>query len=91
MTTYSRNLPKGKIIAKDYHRNGVCGNGFSVGIVREGKGRKVIVCFPGEGNTAVLDIGMLAEGNVTFGENSWRGDVYADAYRKEIVGDNFEE
>ncbi len=90
MSMYSRNIPKGKVVARAYHRNGVGGNGFAVGIVQEGKDQKVIVCFPGEGNTAVLDIGLLSSGNITFGENSWRGDVYADAYRKEIVGDYFD-
>ena len=90
MSLYSRNLPKGKVIAREYHRNGVCGNGFALGIVQEGKDRKVVICFPGSGNTAVLDIDMLTTGNIAFGENSWRGDVYSDVYRKEITGDYFD-
>jgi len=27
---------------------------------------------------AVIDVDMAAAGNITFGENSWRGDHYAD-------------
>ena len=33
---------------------------------------------------AVLSLGILAEGNIKFGQNSWRGDQYAEALYQAI-------
>ena len=64
-----------------YHRNGIVGNGFNVALIRDSDGStKVAVRFDdhqGGLNIAVLDVALLAEGIIAFGENSWRGDEYA--------------
>ncbi len=75
---------KTAIIEKlDYHRNGISGEGFHVAIIDcpEG-GRMVAIRFPDTETSniqcAVLNIDMLAAGNIEFGAgNSWRGDHYA--------------
>lgn len=72
-----------KIIAADYHRNGVGGQGFGVVVFVPHKdvgaeGNMVGVVFPERGHVAVLDIDMLADGIVAFGKNSWRGDNFED-------------
>ena len=66
-----------------YHRNGVGGHGFHVVLFRastDGKERNMVaVCFDERPEcTAVLDVDLVAAGNVAMGENSWRGDVWAD-------------
>jgi hypothetical protein len=76
-----------RVLSSAYHRNGVAGNGFYVVLFRDDDGAtKVAIQFPeqdaeGESlpsmNTAVLQVDLLAAGNVAFGENSWRGDHYA--------------
>lgn len=82
------------IIAADYHRNGVGGTGFYVGLVGEAdKSQKLVVFFPEGGSTddtpkgyqtriAVVDVDMAARGDVQFGSNSWRG---ADQYQDEAL------
>src|SRR5689334_8398945 len=63
------------VLEADYHRNGVAGEGFYVGIVRDQDGRKLVTYFPeydqaGEivahrtGRVAVVDIDLAAAGNV---------------------------
>lgn len=69
-----------------YHRNGICGLGFYVAVVKEkedGKERDMLVIrFPdaddqmGSVVCAAFDLALLAEKNITFGVNSWRGDHY---------------
>src|SRR5262245_35253166 len=62
-----------------YHRNGVGGEPFDVVLFEddgEHGSRKVAIVFDEPGRCAVLDVGKLAEGNVRFGQNSWRGDLY---------------
>lgn len=83
-----------KVIKLDYHRNGVCGQGFYAGIVDDDEsGRMVVVRVPkdDDGNEQAggvlcfaLNIDMLKDGNVEFGHNSWRGDHYADVMDKAI-------
>lgn len=77
--------------AVDYHRNGISGDGFYVGIYRDKDGsRKLITYFPdlGQCAVAVLDLDMAAAGNVYMhpqdgvpgtGGNAWRGDHYHEA------------
>jgi hypothetical protein len=69
-----------------YHRNGICGEGFHVAIVESeiepGDVRKMLCVTFGaheEGTaggyrTAVFDLALLAQDNIKFGQNSWRGD-----------------
>jgi hypothetical protein len=69
-----------------HHRNGISGEPFyAVLFTMKEAGypprNMVASYFPGERLNcycAVLDVDMLTAGNVTFGENSWRGDRYAD-------------
>lgn len=78
-----------KILARDNHRNGVCGVPFDVYIAEEDEGgqkRKMLIVrfdkaadkLAGGVLCAAFDLAKLAEGNIAFFENSWRGDHYAD-------------
>ena len=76
-----------KIIAFAHHRNGIGGAPFDV-ILFENTGpegsRKVAILFGHEGHCAVLDVGKLAAGDITFGSNSWRGDRFEPSLREAI-------
>ena len=66
-----------EVLSKAFHRNGVSGAPFNVYLVREEDGDvKVIVAFEDFENTAVLSVKNLAEGDIAFGSNSWRGDRF---------------
>lgn len=69
-----------------YHRNGISGTGFHVIRFRSAEGNEMVgIVFPEEGAVAVLDIAMLADGNIAFARgNSWRGDNFADDLRNAI-------
>jgi hypothetical protein len=90
----------------DYHRNGICGEGFAVAIFRDNDdGRRMVATVaqkyvpdPRDGDSGyfgehvfdavtcrVLDIDLLAAGDIAFGSNSWRGDNYGDALIPEIT------
>jgi hypothetical protein len=86
-------LDPSRFIAVDYHRNGVSGDPFVVGLYDDpGGGRKLIIYFPGgDCSVAVLDVDEAVRGNVYMhpvqkdgqrvdgtGGNAWRGDHYAD-------------
>ena len=76
-----------KVIEMARHRNGVGGAPFDVVLFEDGGedgSRKVAIVFDEPGQCAVLDAGKLAEGDIRFGENSWRGDVYEGALREVI-------
>jgi hypothetical protein len=79
-------------IRVDYHRNGVCGEGFHVALFDnklEGETRIrqfVGVVFQGSGRCAVFDIDELKAGNIQFAHgNSWRGDHYEGPLREAIA------
>ena len=89
-----------KVTDSDYHRNGVVGEGFYVGIIRDDDGTdKLFVTFADydeEGyldptcayrnpKTAILDLGLLAEKKIAFGLNSYRGDRYHDLIMGHLV------
>ena len=73
-----------KILAVAHHRNGVCGAPFDVAIVHDGETKKVVILFEEKYVCAVLDIDMLSQDNIRFGENSWRGDQYDGAFREKV-------
>jgi hypothetical protein len=78
-----------KILDTAHHRNGVAGTGFDVvlfKVLRE-RGAKVGILFDDPGYCAVLDVTMLAAGDIAFGSNSWRGDDYEPALRRAIEHD----
>ena len=69
-----------------HHRNGICGNPFSVGIVKKSLENQkeqtfLIVQFDeNKASTAVFDLDLLKQGIIEFGKNSWRGDQFADEF-----------
>lgn len=69
------------------HRNGICGAPFAV-VLFEDTGpegsRKVAILFDEPHHCAVLDVAKLAAGDIAFGHNSWRGDVFEESLRKAI-------
>lgn len=83
-----------EITAADFHRNGISGDGFYVGIFTDDDGsRKLVVSFPdiGQCAVAVLDLDEAAKGNIYMhphhdkdgtGGNAWRGDNYQDVADK---------
>tara|TARA_Y100001938_G_scaffold105117_1_gene143456 strand:- start:580 stop:1020 length:441 start_codon:yes stop_codon:yes gene_type:complete len=87
-----------RVSSIDYHRNGVCGEGFFTGFVYcpEQKRELLFVHFPDPETknpttdsthwepvrTAILDPDLVAEKNVEFGQNSWRGDYYHEACKE---------
>jgi len=80
-----------------HHRNGIGGWPFWVVAFDwndEGLVRHMVATVPdvGEGSSltrndyviSVLDVGLLASGDIEFGSNSWRGDDFAPAVWKAI-------
>lgn len=70
-----------------FHRNGIGGAPFHA-VVFEDAGpegsRKLAILFEEPCHIAVLDIRKLGQGNIAFGQNSWRGDLYEPALRRAI-------
>lgn len=85
------------ILSADYHRNGISGEPFYVGIIADHDNddrRMLVTWFPElSGNArhvAVLDLDLAATGNVYMhpdpdqphsGGNAWRGDHFEEAAR----------
>ena len=75
-----------KILDTAHHRNGVAAVGFDIvlfKVLRE-RGAKVAILFEDPGYCAVLDVTLLAAGDIAFGSNSWRGDDYEPELRRAI-------
>jgi hypothetical protein len=75
------------IIAIDYHRNGICGAPFHVVLFDDDvleASRKLGIVFDRPDHVAVLDTTKLANGDIAFGSNSWRGDQYESGLRLAI-------
>jgi hypothetical protein len=83
-TTTSKLTPT----ALDYHRNGISGAPFHVLLFRDGQSLKLGIVFEQPGHCAVLDVQKLAEGDIAFGSNSWRGDWFEPALRRAIREQN---
>jgi len=75
-----------KILNIDRHRNGVAGQPFDVILFKERgtPSRKLGIVFDEPHYCAVLDIDLLAAGDIAFGSNSWRGDDY-ESYLREAI------
>lgn len=82
-----------KVQQLDYHRNGVSGEGFHVGIVdftEDGQQREILVIrFPREASSggilcAAFDLSLLDQREIRFAHNSWRGDHFADVMDEAI-------
>jgi len=74
-----------KIIDTAHHRNGISGATFDLVMFHDGDSRKVAIPFEAPHHCAVLDVDKLAQGDIAFGSNSWRGDQYEPHLRKAIV------
>ncbi|MEZ6129169.1 MAG: hypothetical protein R3C59_10845 [Planctomycetaceae bacterium] len=75
------------IIDTAFHRNGISGAPFHVVLfedIGDEASRKVGIVFDSLSHVAVLDVDLLAEGIITFGQNSWRGDVFEPELRQHI-------
>ena len=72
------------IMQIDYHRNGICGAPFHVVRFHDGGSSKLAIVFDEAHHCAVLDTAKLAAGDIAFGSNSWRGDVYEPQLRAAI-------
>lgn len=76
-----------RVEAIQYHRNGVAGAGFHVVLFTANgyqRAKFVATVFETPYHVSVLDRDLTAQGNVTFGENSWRGDNFEPALREAI-------
>ena len=77
-----------RIMELDYDRNGISGAPFHVVLFEdtgEEASRKLGIVVDSPHHVVVLDVAKLASGNITFGQNSWRGDVYEPALRAVIT------
>jgi hypothetical protein len=76
-----------KIIDIARHRNGVCGEPFDLVLFQdrgaEGS-RKIGIVFEAPHHCAVLDVAKLADGDIAFRSNSWRGDTY-EPHLREVI------
>jgi len=77
-----------KIVDASYHRNGVCGMGFWAVLFEdkepgmpESCHLKIASLFEDNHYCSVYSVDLLAERNIQFGQNSWRGDQYAAELR----------
>jgi hypothetical protein len=76
-----------KIINFATHRNGITGAPFAVVLFQdqgEEGSRKVAILFDTPYHCAVLDVDKLAQGDIAFGSNSWRGDRFEQSLRRAI-------
>ena len=72
----------------DHHRNGIFGEPFYIFLFDDSENtgrRKLGILFEEPHHCAVLDVAQLAEGDIAFGSNSWRGDVYEPHFRKALT------
>lgn len=77
-----------RVIETAYHRNGICGAPFHVFLFDDTSGEntcKVGILFDEPHHCAVLDVAKLAEGSITFGINSYRGDNFEPALRRALL------
>jgi hypothetical protein len=87
------------LIKLAFHRNGISGDPFYVALAIDSHtgDRVVIIRFDYDdiaerkmNRCAVLGVGQLAEGDIGFGSNSWRGDHYVEAMDRWIAAWNRE-
>lgn len=81
MRTYS---PSIRVVGTAHHRNGMCGAPFHVVLFDHEDSRKVAIVFDVPDHCAVLDVAKLTAGEIGFGSNSWRGDVFEKPLRQHI-------
>ena len=75
-----------KIINFATHRNGITGAPFHVLVFRDpNEGRMLGIVFEQQYHVAVFNLDKLAQGDIAFGSNSWRGDQYEPYLRKAVA------
>jgi hypothetical protein len=82
-----RHPGKLNVVDLAYHRNGICGAPFHVVLfddTEDENTRKVGILFDQRFHCAVLDVAKLANGNIIFGQNSYRGDTFEDTLRNAL-------
>lgn len=86
----TKSLGEGEIevLQVDWHRNGIGGEGFYAVLFRwrtnKGVENFLGTLFDRAGQCAVVSLDRIGEHGVSFGFNSWRGDVVEDRLRKAI-------
>jgi hypothetical protein len=79
-----------KILKVAHHRNGMLGNSFHVVTFKNYDLTMVGIVFDKpepynfDKKVAILNIDLLSQGIIEFGENSWRGDEFADDLYKAV-------
>jgi hypothetical protein len=87
MNRLSKSRVSVNIVNWAYHRNGISGAPFHVVLfddVEDENTRKVGILFQERFHCAVLDVAKLSAGNIAFGFNSYRGDVFEDTLRSHL-------
>lgn len=74
-----------------HHRNGVIGKPFFVILFSDESSRKLGIVFREPHYCTVLDVAKLSDGDVAFGSNSWRGDIYQPDLRAVVAAFEGEE
>jgi hypothetical protein len=77
-------LPTVRVTTAAHHRNGICGAPFHAMLFDHDGGRKLAILFDEPGHCAVLDVDKLAAGDIAFGSNSWRGDIFEKPLRHHL-------
>ena len=67
------------------HRNGICGAPFYAVLFNDSESYKLGIVFDSPYHVAILDFDRLVHSNITFGENSYRGDLYEAPLRAAIA------
>ena len=72
-----------KLIKSDYHRNGITGVPFTIGIIKdEENNNKLIIQFEDKLEySAVFDLDLLKQNIIEFGKNSFKSEYYADDFK----------
>ena len=69
-----------------HHRNGISGAPFYVLVFRDpNEGRMLGIVFDEKHHVAVFNLDKLAQGDIAFGSNSFRGDSYEFFLRDAIA------
>jgi hypothetical protein len=76
-----------RVTSVSLHRNGISGEPFHVVVFEAvgGDSKMLAVMFDGPGQVAVLDLDLLEEAIIEFGENSFRGDDYEPELRVAVM------
>lgn len=69
----------------EYHRNGVSGLPFHAVLFQDKGDEFLASVFAEEGAVSIVCLDLIPNDGVTFGRNSWRGDVYEARLRAAIA------